>query len=136
MKKTVSVISVIIWLFIIFCFSAQTAEDSSTTSQSIVDFVLKILNLQNVHLLVYLVRKGAHFTLYFVLALLITKTIKIRPYVTAVLIVAVYAATDELHQMFSEGRSGELFDVIIDTAGGTLAVFWDFITKKFNLKKI
>ncbi len=134
MKKTLSVIAVIIWLFIIFCFSAQTAEDSSETSKSVVDFILKLFNISQTHALVYIVRKTAHFTLYFVLALLVTKATNHNRYITAILVTLVYAITDELHQMFSLGRSGEIADVLVDTAGGAVALTWDYITKKFIKK--
>ena len=33
-----------------------------------------------------------------------------------------YAATDEFHQLFVEGRSGSLFDVGVDAAGALLGV--------------
>ena len=35
---------------------------------------------------------------------------------------AAYAATDEFHQLFVPGRSGQLKDVLIDTAGGALGL--------------
>lgn len=37
-------------------------------------------------------------------------------------LVAAYAATDEYHQLFVPGRSGQVRDVVIDTVGGTLGL--------------
>lgn len=41
---------------------------------------------------------------------------------TAVGAAAVYAATDEIHQLFVAGRSGRFSDVCIDSAGALLGV--------------
>ena len=42
----------------------------------------------------------------------------------------VYAFTDEVHQLFISGRTGELKDIIIDTAGATIGLLiYDFIYK-------
>ena len=38
------------------------------------------------------------------------------------LIAAAYAATDEVHQLFVDGRSGSFVDVCIDSAGAFLGV--------------
>jgi VanZ family protein len=38
----------------------------------------------------------------------------------ALLLVFCYAATDEFHQLFVDGRSGQFTDVLIDTAGGLI----------------
>lgn len=41
----------------------------------------------------------------------------------AVGIATFYGATDEFHQMFTQGREARLRDVFIDAAGASLAVF-------------
>ncbi len=41
---------------------------------------------------------------------------------TALLLSIVYAAADEVHQLFVSGRSGSPVDVMIDTAGALLAL--------------
>ena len=40
-----------------------------------------------------------------------------------VLFVGLYAATDEIHQLFVPNREGKFADVIIDTAGALLGIF-------------
>jgi VanZ family protein len=44
----------------------------------------------------------------------------------ALLLVALYAASDEIHQAFVPGRSGQVSDVIVDSIGGAigLGVLW------------
>ena len=39
----------------------------------------------------------------------------------AIMSVFLYAVSDEVHQMFVVGRSGEILDVMFDTFGGILA---------------
>lgn len=63
---------------------------------------------------------------YAVLAILFGLTIreyKKEPWLLpALAATAAYAATDEFHQLFVPGRSGQLKDVLIDTAGGALGL--------------
>lgn len=73
------------------------------------------------------VRKAAHMTEYAILALLllgmITKDrITRKQLLSVICLVAAYAATDEYHQLFVPGRSGQVRDVVIDTVGGTLGL--------------
>ena len=85
------------------------------------------------------VRKAGHFSEYAVLGLLTFATLrqvqalrvsqalrnarKIVPAAAgAVTIAFVYACFDEFHQLFVAGRSGQPFDVGIDTAGALVAV--------------
>ena len=81
--------------------------------------------LDIVHLLI---RKGAHFTEYAVLAMLTANALRKRPLSTIgrwlipVGICALYALTDELHQYFVPERACRFLDVCIDTAGGICGV--------------
>ena len=44
--------------------------------------------------------------------------------------VLLYACSDEIHQTFVAGRSGEVLDVLIDTIGGSLATYLYYIIYK------
>lgn len=46
----------------------------------------------------------------------------LRRGITAFFAAAVYAATDEIHQLFVAGRSGRFSDVLIDSSGALLGV--------------
>ena len=67
-----------------------------------------------------MIRKGAHFTEYAVLAVLVANALrlwgKLRWY-WPVVISAAYAVTDEIHQYFVPGRACHMLDVTIDTCG-------------------
>jgi VanZ family protein len=72
-----------------------------------------------------LLRKLAHFTEYAVLTALWWRALRgfgVRaPIRTAMAISLCYAATDEYHQTFVDGRHGTPVDVLIDLAGMTTA---------------
>jgi VanZ family protein len=52
------------------------------------------------------------------------------------ILVAVYATSDEIHQLFVPGRSGEVRDVLIDTSAGLVGVVMTyFIIKKYTSRK-
>lgn len=125
------------WMAMIFFMSAQTADTSSQMSSGISAWVAKLLRpdyqrlpeaeaLAWVDTITTVIRKLAHFTEYTILGIWLSidfrfwKNDKTRGLIVFPwLIGSFYAVTDELHQLFVPGRSGEVFDVMID-AGGVL----------------
>ena len=53
-------------------------------------------------------------------------------YIYALIIVFGYASTDEFHQLFVVGRSGQFKDVLIDTSGGTFGILLVYLKNKFS----
>lgn len=107
---------------VIFWLSSRTATESSEQSGVIVEFLRKIFG-DNVFT-DFIVRKSAHcleftgLSFLFNLSLYVTKN---KPsYVFAVILTSIYAATDEFHQLFVEGRSCQITDWAIDTGGAIL----------------
>ena len=135
---------------LIFHFSnqraAESAEISGSFSYRIVSGVRNVLSAdweeETVEAaavwLEHPLRKAAHMTEYAVLAwiclgncmqyLLLRK----KRYVWAWLAASCYAATDEFHQLFIEGRSGEIRDVAIDSMGALLGLLllWKILNRK------
>lgn len=128
------------WMGLIFFLSGQNAIESSNLSGSIIETVLKFFwaDFEKLPLaeqteilegLQFIVRKCAHAALYFVLGLFASLSLStyssppalLRAFFSQV-ICGVYAASDEYHQLFIAGRSGELRDVIIDCIGSLVAV--------------
>ena len=73
-------------------------------------------------------RKLVHFGEYALLCLLLWRALEpgLGPRGAALvglLLSSGYAATDELHQTFVEGRNGSPFDWLIDTSGAALMAF-------------
>ncbi len=134
----------------IFCFSSQTANDSSETSSGFSKFLACILysdfdtfsEIKQTEILdgcQFIVRKVAHFSIYGLLGILTFiacyfSKIKISP-----IICLLYAVSDEVHQHFVKGRSCELRDIIIDFGGsltgiiGMTIIF--FIVSKIKQRK-
>lgn len=131
----------IVWMCVIFAFSAQTKEESSAVSES---FSYRVVSSTNFffHLdmddarvreiadaIEGFVRKAAHMTEYGILSVLLYIWIGqwsmsfLRRWGTAFGAATVYAATDEIHQLFVAGRSGRFTDVCIDGLGAGLGIF-------------
>lgn len=135
-KRLFSWIAVVIWMAVIFLLSAQTANQSGNLSGGIVrwfvslfyrDFDAFSVERQNEILSVWslVIRKGAHFSEYAVLAILLSNAFRLmekQTWVLPVVISALYAVTDEIHQYFVPGRACRLLDVGIDTCGAIFGV--------------
>ena len=67
-----------------------------------------------------ILRKCAHATEYAILAILLRRAFLAE--LPALALAVAYAATDEFHQTFVEGRHGSPIDVLIDSAGAALVL--------------
>ncbi|MBC2582928.1 VanZ family protein [Clostridium sp. DJ247] len=138
MSKRVKWILVIIWMVIIFWFSNQPAVISDGKSKFVIQlFKLLGLNLDSIlgDLANFVVRKIAHFTEYLILYLLVFnatyKKINLKKsLITSILVVFLYACSDEIHQIFVPGRTSRVRDVVIDTFGGMAAFVFLWIKNK------
>lgn len=131
----------IICMVVIFYFSSRTAAESSSQSTSVIDWLTKLFG-SNVFT-DFIVRKSAHFLEYTGLCLLLNWALlfsKGKPLPAAALPVAsLYAVTDEIHQLFVEGRSCQVKDWAIDTAGAILGIGVFYVTLlivRFIMKRI
>lgn len=146
----ISIIAIIIfaWCAAIFKLSAMTSETSNGKSTGIVEKVIvKVLDATNevgitdshpddeklakaANLINPPLRKAVHATVYFVLALLLLAIGRVifgnKKYllscVIAILLCFLFALTDEYHQTFVAGRTGQMMDVLIDTAGACIGI--------------
>lgn len=131
-KSVVWFIITVVWMTVIFCFSAQPADISTDTSlhvgmtigkMSVPDFskLPKEEQIDYAKKIEFPVRKTAHATEYAILGILLTATLSSfekRHYgLWGWLLGTGYAATDEIHQLFVPGRSGQVTDVMLDSAG-------------------
>jgi VanZ family protein len=119
---------------LIFFLSSQQAADSNQLSTGITKFIMDLISgifpglSPQVQWLNHIVRKNAHFIAYLILGLLQVNALYLngkrgrQAFVLALLISFLYAASDEFHQTFVPGRSGELRDVLIDTAGAITGI--------------
>lgn len=109
---------------LIFWFSSRTATESSAQSDIFVELFKSIFGDNNVT--DFIVRKAAHFSEFAGLGLLFAVAFYVqfgkRKIPFALLCASAYAVTDEVHQIFVEGRACKFTDWVIDTAGALLGV--------------
>lgn len=130
MKKCAAWLPAVAWMGLIFFMSAAPGDVSGAQSGALVQLLLAAHALffgeaalppDALCLLETLIRKAAHMSEYAVLALLyahaLTANRARRPVRTALLLCALYAATDEIHQAFVPERGPAAADVLIDTLG-------------------
>lgn len=160
MKRKIMFIFLIVWMIAIFLFSNMDSNSSNSKSQATIhltiDTVLKITNKiglthkypsmarkeEVVMKLNKPLRKVAHASIYCFLAIIILTILRLYRLKTNYLGVItlflcfIFAMTDEFHQTFILGRTGQLSDVVIDTLGSTLGILlWFFIFMLFSKQK-
>lgn len=141
-----SLLLVIAVMVMIFCFSAQSGEQSGAMSGRLTTWVLNLIipdyenfspeQQETIRSTVGLIiRKLAHFSEYALLGFSlilhiaqVQKKITVRlPLLWAWGVGALYAASDEFHQGFVSGRGPSIVDVMIDSLGviaGVLLMCW------------
>lgn len=156
--RVILIALIIFWMTVIFGFSADDGDESQSLSDRITIEVVQIiepdyesLDVQTQQALFdkvsFYVRKTGHFGEYGILGLLIAgllltfekiralKKSELKMVLIAAGICMIYAATDEIHQGFVDGRSPKVMDVCIDTAGGFagagfLMIIWFLSSRK------
>lgn len=119
----------LVWIAVLFFFSAQTAEESGSLSMWATEVLLRLcpwipLDAAVLH---PIIRKLAHFCFFgiegFLLGLASLNTFRGRFSVgMPVVACAAMAALNEYRQMFAEGRSCEVRDMLIDFSGAVLGI--------------
>lgn len=138
--KPLSFLPAILMMYLIFTFSSQTGEVSGNISYQIsyqiVETKNEVLNLgksydelayeaESIH---YYVRKAAHMTEYFLLAIAISFPLyvyRVRGFwlmLLAGIICVGFAGLDEYHQSFVAGRGPSVKDVGIDSIGAFVGI--------------
>lgn len=133
--KYYSWLPAVLIMVMIFSFSSKTAEFSKESSLTVTNAFLSLYEnisdcgfheekrMEVLEMMDFIVRKGAHFTEYALLAVAIAFPLRLRKLkgyqlaLSSIAFTVCYAVTDEFHQVFVPGRSGEFRDVLIDTAG-------------------
>lgn len=150
--RTVLIIMTVAVMVIIFTLSADNADESNAKSDllsdSIIYKILSVFDLTEEELqplvdnCVIVVRKTAHFAEYAVLGFLLYAVFAsfflpvLRSAILSFFTGTLYAVSDEIHQYFVPGRSCQLSDMLLDSAGafcGILALI--FISRCIKKQK-
>lgn len=123
--------------------SGRTLEVVLNIIRPLIDDMSEIQQVNIIESIHVVIRKIAHATIYMILAFLSSNAVYMQNYffnekrddtkekklykyknsLIAFIIAFLYAASDELHQLFVDGRSGEFRDVMIDSAGALVGIF-------------
>ena len=163
-KIVIGIVFIVIWGYTIFSLSSMNSSSSNGSSTNIISsFIEDTLDVTNnagitnshpneskidkaSRLLNAPLRKVMHASVYFVLSLFIivftNNCFKNKRYFISLIITItvcfLFACSDEYHQTFVNGRTGQFSDVIIDTIGagvGALVYTTYYIAYKCGYKK-
>ena len=147
--KVLKILLIVIWMIIIFIFSAQQGNDSGDTSRKFTAAIIRIItgkkiepNDPFIEAIQLLIRKFAHFTIYSIGGFLImnytytTEKTKKEKILYSITTGGCFAITDEIPQFFVPGRSARILDIGIDTAGVITGVIVYLILRKVIEKAI
>ena len=122
-------------MVLIFSASSDThsAQHSSRFFLPFMHWLFPTMSAERLDSLHYLFRKCGHLSEYAIFALLLWRAIyqpqknDPRPWLwtpagLALALVLLYAASDELHQVFVPTRTAHFTDVLIDTSGGAIGL--------------
>lgn len=138
LRKTISIILLLLWMTVIFMFSSSGSVKSNNTSGQVISSAIsvkdKVTNNKTkpetkkkiVKKLNYSVRKSAHVFEYFVLGVLALNVFDAfnvkRKVLFAIILCVLYAASDEFHQLFT-GRTASATDVLLDSAASIVGIY-------------
>lgn len=159
-KVVISWTLVILWACFIFYMSGMDTTESNTKSKGtlnqIVEKTVETTNRMGItdkhpsenrmkefiDKYNYLFRKFAHASEYFILTILLLVALKNsgvvgkKIFIFALLICFIYSCTDEYHQTFVIGRTGQFSDCLVDTLGGFIgSAIYYLIYKLIKIKK-
>ncbi len=153
-KTWLPVLLWILWMAVIFAYSAKTATQSTVQSNRVGKMLCSVFvsgyrdmpsetQLKMAENIDFFVRKTAHFLEYTILGALTVFALrsrlkKGRLYGVSLLWCILYAIGDEVHQYFVPGRACKGSDMVLDSAGalfGILLILLPVWLKKLRKKK-
>ena len=126
---------VLVWMVVIFSASADSHsyQHSSSIVLPILHWLFPHMADSEIDAVHHFLRKCCHPAEYAILGLLLFRALnhsrnKLPPWswpriCGALLIIFLYASSDEFHQRFVPTRTSRFSDVLIDTAGGSIGLF-------------
>ncbi len=149
-RQIINIISwtaLIFWLVLIFYLSAQPVSKSNGLSKKVTEVIIEKVEMVapnanfNINRMNYLVRKNAHFFAYLILGILVMNVLRTsrvsntKGFILSLMFCILYAISDEFHQLFVPGRSGQMRDVLIDSTGAAIGIGM-YVVVKFIVNKV
>lgn len=137
MKKILSIILIVLWMMLIFNFSKDSGEESTSLTNEVITTIVTTFTgieknseeMQRILDVTFIpIRKCAHFFVYFVLGLLVMNAMYIcginrKTLIVSSLVCILFSISDEFHQTFVDGRAGSIVDVLLDSSASLFASF-------------
>jgi VanZ family protein len=135
LRRVIPWLLVVVWMAFIFHLSHQPATVSYNLSTEVAETIVEVaekvapqavFDLERIN---HMVRKNAHFLAYLALGILVMNGLRsgeivgYRAIAIALVICALYAASDEVHQLLVPGRSGQISDAILDSTGAAVGIW-------------
>lgn len=155
MKKirVISIITTICIMALIFFFSSQTRQESSEVSMGVVKKIVDVISgiisgsekdkKELADLIHNFIRTAAHFAVFALLGIssavmFLSNLTKMRKNVFFITLMFcfVYACSDEIHQIFVDGRAFQFSDIIVDTFGSAAGILTVILSEKIYLRFI
>jgi VanZ family protein len=122
----------VVWMALIFLGSSDQLSATNTASilRPLLRFLIPTESEGLIDTIHFVLRKCGHLTEYAVLGFLAARAFRGTGrsilannwFVWGLLLVTVYALSDEFHQSWVPARTATIYDTIIDTAGGLIAL--------------
>lgn len=142
-KKIIFTLLTVVWMTVIFSLSNDPADESGEKSLAVGKLICSI-TVKGYHDLTvskqealaekieHPIRKCGHMTEYAILGVLLLLAFSAYTYSSwrweaAFIGGVMYAASDEIHQLFIPGRSGQITDVLIDSAGLLIGIMFIYL---------
>ena len=123
----------VVWAALIFIGSSSALSGTNTSLVlRPVIWLFPHVSEATLAALHFLVRKAGHLTEYAILALLAARAFRTsareflctRWFWVSLLFVVGYSLSDEFHQSFVPSRTASIYDSMIDSVGGFVALWW------------
>lgn len=134
------------WMAVIFIGStdALSASHSELAVRPLLLWLFPRISDQQVAAIHFLLRKAGHFSEYAILAFLAARAftgsaqelLRRRWFAVALVLVILYAFSDEFHQSFEASRTASILDSLIDISGGLAALILYFRRHAAALMKL
>lgn len=135
-KLVLAWLLLVLWMIFIFYMSSCNGNVSSGQSGTIAYVLHNILGINYSDKLIFIIRKCAHVSEFFILGILVINLVSKynvkHIYLISFIICVLYSSSDEFHQLFVPGRSGQVTDVLIDLIGVVLGLLFVFLIRCFR----
>jgi len=124
-RRYISYMFLVAWCLVIFHLSSQTSSVSGSNSLNVLKYILGGLSSDVLINMNSMFREFMHSGVFFILGILTYLSFKrsfTKVFVYSLLFCALYALSDEIHQLFVSGRAFQIIDLVLDFIGSLVGI--------------